>query len=75
MISLQCYDIRRGNRKSIGLWRFILFGRKDPLCRRKIFGGIPIMNKSELIAEVAAKAEITKKDADAAVNAFIDAIT
>lgn len=33
------------------------------------------MNKSELIAEVAAKAEITKKDADAAVNAVIDAIT
>lgn len=33
------------------------------------------MNKSELIAEVAAKAEITKKDADAAVNAAITAIT
>ena len=33
------------------------------------------MNKSELIAEVAAKAEITKKDADAAVNAVIDSIT
>lgn len=33
------------------------------------------MNKSELIAEVAAKAEITKKDADAAVNAVIEAIT
>ena len=33
------------------------------------------MNKSELIAEVAAKAEITKKDADAAVTAVIDAIT
>ncbi len=33
------------------------------------------MNKSELIAEVASKAEITKKDADAAVNAVIDSIT
>ena len=33
------------------------------------------MNKSELIAEVAAKAAITKKDADAAVNAVVDAIT
>ena len=29
------------------------------------------MNKSELIAEVATKAEITKKDADAAVTAVI----
>lgn len=33
------------------------------------------MNKSELIAEVAAKAEIAKKDADAAVNAVIESIT
>lgn len=33
------------------------------------------MNKSELIAEVALKVELTKKDADAAVNAVIDAIT
>ncbi len=33
------------------------------------------MNKSELIAEVAAKAGITKKDADAAVGAVIDVIT
>ena len=33
------------------------------------------MNKSELIAEVAAKAEITKKDADAAVGAVIESIT
>ena len=33
------------------------------------------MNKSELIAEVATKAEITKKDADASVTAVIDAIT
>lgn len=33
------------------------------------------MNKSELIAEVAAKADLTKKDADAAVNAAIAAIT
>lgn len=33
------------------------------------------MNKSELIAEVAAKAQITKKDADAAVNAVVETIT
>ncbi len=33
------------------------------------------MNKSELITEVAEKAGITKKDADAAVNAVIDTIT
>lgn len=33
------------------------------------------MNKSELIAAVATKAEITKKDADAAVNAVIEAVT
>ena len=45
------------------------------LCRRKFFGGSSILNKSELIAEVATKAEITKKDAEAAVTAVIDAIT
>lgn len=33
------------------------------------------MNKSELIAEVAAKAELTKKDAEAAVNAVVASIT
>lgn len=33
------------------------------------------MNKSELIAEVAAKAEITKKDAEAALAAVVDTIT
>ncbi len=33
------------------------------------------MNKTELIAEVASKAELTKKDADAAVSAVIEAIT
>lgn len=33
------------------------------------------MNKSELIADVALRADITKKDADAAVNAIIDSIT
>ena len=32
------------------------------------------MNKTELVAAVAAKAAISKKDADAAVNATIDAI-
>jgi len=33
------------------------------------------MNKSELIAAVAEKAALTKKDADKAVNGMIDAIT
>lgn len=33
------------------------------------------MNKSELIADVALRADITKKEADAAVNAMIDSIT
>lgn len=33
------------------------------------------MNKTDLIGVVAAKADTTKKDADKAVNAVIDAIT
>lgn len=33
------------------------------------------MNKTELIAEVAEKAELTKKEAEAAVSAAIDVIT
>lgn len=33
------------------------------------------MNKTELVAAVAAKAELSKKDADAAVTAVVDAIT
>ena len=33
------------------------------------------MNKTDLVAAVAAKAEISKKDADAAVKAVIDSIT
>ena len=33
------------------------------------------MNKTELIAEVAEKAEMSKKDAEAAVTAAIDAVT
>lgn len=33
------------------------------------------MNKTELIAAVAEQAELSKKDAEAAVNAVIDAIT
>lgn len=32
------------------------------------------MNKTELIAAIAEKANLTKKDADSAVNAMIDAI-
>ena len=33
------------------------------------------MNKSELVAAVAAKAELSKKDADAAVSAVLAAVT
>lgn len=33
------------------------------------------MNKTELIAEVALKAELSKKDAEKALNATLDAIT
>ena len=32
------------------------------------------MNKTELVAAVAAKAELSKKDADAAVNAVFDSV-
>ena len=32
------------------------------------------MNKTELVAAVATKAELSKKDADAAVKAVIDAV-
>ena len=34
-----------------------------------------IMNKTDLVAAVAAKAELSKKDADEAVKAVFDAIT
>ena len=33
------------------------------------------MNKTELVAAVATKADLTKKDAEAAVKAVIDAVT
>lgn len=33
------------------------------------------MNKTELIAAVAERAELSKKDAEAAVNAFTEAVT
>lgn len=33
------------------------------------------MSKSELVAAIAEKAELTKKQADAAVNAFIEIVT
>ena len=32
------------------------------------------MNKTELVAAVAAKAELSKKDAEAAVNAVFDSV-
>ena len=33
------------------------------------------MNKAELVAAVADKAELTKKDAEKAVKAFVDVVT
>ncbi len=33
------------------------------------------MNKSELIAKIAEKAEMSKKDAEKALNAFVDSVT
>ena len=33
------------------------------------------MNKSELIAIIAEKAELTKKDAEKALNAFVESVT
>ena len=33
------------------------------------------MNKAELIAEIAAKTGLSKKDAEQAVNAFVDVVT
>lgn len=33
------------------------------------------MNKSELIAVIAEKAELTKKDAEKALNAFVEGVT
>ncbi len=33
------------------------------------------MNKSELIADIAAKTGATKKDAEATLNAFVDVVT
>ena len=33
------------------------------------------MNKSELIAKIAEKSELTKKDAEQALNAFVESVT
>ncbi len=33
------------------------------------------MNKSELIAKIADKSELTKKDAEKALNAFVESVT
>lgn len=41
----------------------------------KNIGGSIIMNKTELVANVAEKAGISKKDADKAVAAVVDSIT
>jgi DNA-binding protein HU-beta len=36
---------------------------------------VNLMTKTELVAAVAAKSELSKKDAEKAVNAFIDAVS
>ena len=41
----------------------------------KITGGDITMNKTELIAAIADKAGLTKKDAEEVVNAFTDTVT
>jgi DNA-binding protein HU-beta len=54
-------------------FKYILDSRRGgtvSLYRRKI-----TMNKNELIAAVAEKAEMSKKDAEAAITAMVDAIT
>ena len=38
-------------------------------------GGYITMNKSELVAAIASKADISKKDAEAAVKAFTETVT
>jgi len=42
--------------------------------RRKLWRSIQ-MNKSELIADIAEKSKLSKKDSDAAVNAIFETIT
>ena len=41
----------------------------------KMTGGIYQMNKTELIAAVAEKAELSKKDAEKAIKAFTDVVS
>lgn len=41
----------------------------------KNFKGVFLMNKAELIAAMATKSEMTKKDAEYALNAFIASVT
>jgi len=40
-----------------------------------ILGGCVIMNKSDLVAKIAEKADLTKKDAEKALNAFVESVT
>ena len=40
-----------------------------------ISGGVYIMNKSTLIAKIAEKSELNKKQAEAALNAFVESVT
>ena len=54
---------------------YIVCGSKSEKKSVYYDGGIVDMNKTELIAAVAEKAEISKKDAEKAVKAVFDAIT
>lgn len=50
----------------------------NPVKTREIYtfqGGYITMNKSELVAAIASKADISKKDAEAAVKAFTETVT
>ena len=52
------------------------FGKEKTsyIIKRKSRGGIINMNKAELVAAMAEKAELSKKDAEAALKAFTDVV-
>ncbi len=41
----------------------------------KKYGGCVFMNRSELVAKIAEKSELTKKDSEKALSAFIESVT
>jgi DNA-binding protein HU-beta len=62
-------------RKKYGKVNSTLHKRRDGPCIFEISKEIDTMNKAELIAAVAEKAGLSKKDSEAAVTAALDAIT